>query len=135
VKACGKRSRCGVNSAIEVLGDKWTLLIVRDMLFAGKQQYGEFLTSGEGIATNILANRLASLEQSGIVEKHESHEGKSRTRYTLTAKGLDLLPIVLELMLWSDRHFQLSDCGKALAKRVRANREETIREIVAKIPR
>src|SRR5512138_3421550 len=86
-KPSAKRSQCGINSALEVFGDKWTLLVIRDMLFRGSQQFGEFLASEEGIATNILSSRLASLEESGIVVKHETQEGRSRSYYTLTQKG------------------------------------------------
>ena len=95
------RSDCPIANALDLLGDKWTLLIVRDMLFRQKRYYGEFLQSREGISTNILADRLARLEHGGILTKQQNKENKTRYIYTLTEKGLDLLPMVAEISLWS----------------------------------
>jgi DNA-binding HxlR family transcriptional regulator len=135
VKPTAKRSTCGINAALEVFGDKWTLLIVRDLLLRNRHQYSEFLLSEERIATNILANRLVQLESSGIISKFENPEGKSRTQYRLTQKGIDLLPILLELIVWSDKYYKLSDRGRLLADRTRNQRDDLIREILAQLPR
>ena len=98
------RSHCAVNYGVEIFGDRWSLLIIRDIVFAGKKTYGEFLKSEEGIATNILASRLAFFEQQGILSKAPSPDDKRKDIYTLTEKGLDLIPIALNIVLWSAKH-------------------------------
>lgn len=98
------RSHCAVNYGVEVFGDRWSLLIIRDIVFAGKKTYGQFLKSEEGIATNVLASRLAFLEEQGILAKTPSPGDGRKDVYTLTEKGLDLIPIVLNIVLWSAQH-------------------------------
>jgi DNA-binding HxlR family transcriptional regulator len=98
------RSHCPVNYGLEIFGDKWSLLIVRDIVFAGKKTYGEFLNSEEGFATNILASRLALLEEQGILCKSPSSADRRKDLYSLTEKGLDLIPILLEIAAWSAKH-------------------------------
>lgn len=98
------RSHCGVNYGIEIFGDRWSLLIVRDVIFVGKKTYGEFLASEEGIATNVLASRLAFLVKQGVLAKSPNPEDGRRDFYTLTEKGLDLIPIVLNIARWSATH-------------------------------
>ena len=99
-----KRSDCPINFALELFGDKWTFLIIRDMMFKGKHYYGEFLQSEEKIATNILANRLSLLEQSGIIIKKEDPEHRSKFIYKLSQKGIDLMPILVEVIMWSAKY-------------------------------
>ena len=106
------RSHCPVNFGLEVFGDKWSLLIVRDIVFAGKKTYGEFLKSEEGFATNILAARLASLEEQGILSKTPHPEDKRKDFYALTEKGLDLVPILLDIVQWSAKHDAKSHARK-----------------------
>ncbi len=98
------RSTCPICFSLDVLGDKWTLLILRDMMFAGKSTYGEFLQSTEKMATNILADRLATLESQGIVTKQVAADKKSKFTYRLTEKGLDLLPLLIEITLWGSKY-------------------------------
>lgn len=98
------RSHCPVNYALEIFGDKWSLLIVRDIVFAGKKTYGEFLKSEEGFATNILAARLAYLEEQGILAKTPDPADGRKDFYSLTDKGLDLIPVLLRIVLWSAKH-------------------------------
>jgi DNA-binding HxlR family transcriptional regulator len=98
------RSHCAVNYGVEIFGDRWSLLIIRDIVFVGKKTYGQFQKSEEGIATNVLASRLAFLEAQGILSKAPSPDDKRKDFYTLTEKGLDLIPIVLNVVLWSARH-------------------------------
>src|SRR6185503_3117642 len=86
------RSHCSVNYGLEIFGDKWSLLIVRDIVFAGKKTYGEFLKSEEGFAINVLASRLAFLEEQGILSKTPSSADRRKDFYALTEKGLDLIP-------------------------------------------
>ena len=102
------RSHCAVNYGVEMFGDRWSLLIVRDIIFAGKKTYGDFLKSEEGIATNVLATRLAFLEEQGILARTPDPGDKRKDFYTLTEKGLDLVPVVLAIGMWSAQHDPLS---------------------------
>src|SRR3989440_6528835 len=97
-----RKSDCPVHFALEVFGDAWTLLIIRDLMFKGRTTYTDFLRAEEGIATNILADRLLRLEEDGIVIKERVPDGG--TRHRLTPKGIDLLPILLEIIGWSAKY-------------------------------
>jgi DNA-binding HxlR family transcriptional regulator len=97
----GRRSDCPVNFAVETLGDKWSLVILRDMIFWGKQTYGEFLRSDEKIATNILAGRLEYLENEGLISKSPHATDKRKDVYSVTESGIALIPILLEMIAWS----------------------------------
>jgi DNA-binding HxlR family transcriptional regulator len=109
------RSECPLNYGLEVFGDKWTLLIVRDLMFFNKRYYNEFLTSREGISTNILADRLALLEKWQLISKKNVANHKQKILYSLTEKGIDLLPLIIDIGLWSDQYAeQLLDIDKAL---------------------
>ena len=98
------RSGCPINLGLEVFGDKWTLLIVRDLMFAGKRHYREFLASDEGISSNILADRLAMLVEAGIVSKADDPNHRLKAIYSLTEKGIELLPIVAQISRWSRKY-------------------------------
>ncbi len=99
-----RRSGCPVNVSLETFGDRWSLLIVRDMMVRGLRTFRDFRDSGEGIATNILADRLHKLEAAGIVSAHAEQADGRRVNYRLTAKGIDLAPVLLELFVWAGRH-------------------------------
>lgn len=92
--------QCPIHYALHGIGDKWSLIIIRDLIFFGKRHYNEFLASREGISTNILADRLAKLEEHGIISKTRDKKSRNRFRYLLTQKGLDLLPVLVELTQW-----------------------------------
>ena len=98
------RSDCPISSALDHLGDRWSLLIIRDIAFSGKRSYSALLESPEGIATNILSNRLNCLEKSKVIEKKRDPEDGRRQIYSLTKSGLDLLPILVEMIVWSATH-------------------------------
>ncbi len=98
------RSNCSINCALELVGDKWTLLIMRDILIRNKRTFKQFASSDEGIATNILTNRLAMLEEYGIITKSKLPDNKKVNIYTPTQRGIDLLPVIAELALWSGQH-------------------------------
>ena len=100
-KTDASNNHCPVFYAVSRLGDKWSLLIIRDLMFFGKRHYKEFLEAGEGISTNILADRLAKLEAEGIVSKTPDPEHGSRVLYGLTEKGLALMPVLLAIVDWS----------------------------------
>lgn len=99
-----RRSGCPVSIALELVGDPWSLLVVRDLMFKGLNTFDRFLGAGEGIATNILSDRLARLERAGIITRRRSRDDGRRVAYRLTAKGIDLAPVMVELVLWSARH-------------------------------
>jgi DNA-binding HxlR family transcriptional regulator len=129
------RSHCSVNYGLEIFGDKWSLLIVRDIVFAGKKTYGEFLKSDEGVATNILASRLAFLEEQGILSKAPSPADGRKDFYTLTEKGLDLIPILLDIVVWSAKHDPKSNARRRKEFIARLNRSaqkvsEEVKELV-----
>lgn len=98
------RSPCPVVFALDTFGDRWTLLIVRDMVLRGFRSYGEFLNAGEGISTNVLADRLKRLEAGGVVTKRPDPDHGAKYLYALSEKGLDLIPVLVEMMRWSLRH-------------------------------
>lgn len=98
------RSSCPVANMLDLFGDKWTLLVVRDLLL-GKSRYNEFAESPEGIPTNILADRLKRLEQGGIVIKNPYCQKPTRYQYELTEKGKDLIPVLESMVLWATKYF------------------------------
>ena len=100
-----KRSPCPVACTLDLLGDRWTLLVVRD-LFCGKAHFKEFSASPERIATNILADRLQRLVKNGLVEKYPSSQEPGRDAYRLTAKGNSLFPLLEAIADWGQRHIQ-----------------------------
>ncbi len=122
-----KRSECPVSCSLDIWGDKWSLLIVRDLMFAKECTYGDFLKSAEGIATNILASRLLTLEENKIIEKLDHPDSKAKVLYRLTRKGIDLLPIMIEINLWAEKYFTIPDERKALLKEVKKDKEGFIR--------
>jgi len=121
-----RRSGCPLSASLDVFGDRWSLLIVRDMMVRGYRTFKEFRTSGEGIATNILADRLEKLEAAGIVETEPDSDGR-RVRYRLSEKGIDLAPVLLEVVLWGARHEKTSTPA-ALLEQMTMNREAFLAE-------
>lgn len=99
-----RRSDCPLNCFLELLGDKWTLLILRDILFFGKRHFSEFSESREGIATNILSNRLASLVHNGFLVKESDAFNKQRNNYIPTKKAEGLKPVLLSIVDWAIEH-------------------------------
>jgi DNA-binding HxlR family transcriptional regulator len=98
------RSSCLIASVLDLLGDKWSLLIVRDMLLNRKKTFKEIAASAEGIATNLLSARLKLLESLAIITKRKLSGNKKENIYLLTEKGIDLAPIIMEIVLWSDKY-------------------------------
>ncbi len=125
-----RKSDCPVHFGLEIFGDAWTLLIVRDLMFKGRTGYRDFLKGGEGIATNILADRLLRLEENGIVEKEPSPRG-AVGRYRLTPKGVDLLPILLEIIRWSAKYDPRTAAEPAFVRRLKKDPEGLQSEIRA----
>ena len=103
-KKTTRRSSCPINAALETFGDRWSLLIIRDLMFRGRRTYREFLESEEGIATNVLASRLKSLKTNGIITARPDPEDGRKQIYALTKKGIDLAPILVGLVVWASRY-------------------------------
>ena len=127
------RSHCAVNYGVEVFGDRWSLLIIRDIVFTGKKTYGQFLKSEEGIATNVLASRLAFLEEQGILSKEPNPDDGRKDFYRLTDKGIDLIPILLNIVLWSAKHDSQSYVrpGSKLFEQLSGSPAQVIEEVRA----
>jgi DNA-binding HxlR family transcriptional regulator len=98
------RSKCLISFALDFLGDKWSLLVLRDIVFMDKQYYHQFAGSEEGISTNILADRLSKLEQYGFILKRQDESNKKRFIYSPTEKALDLIPVMIEFVRWSAKY-------------------------------
>lgn len=117
-----RRSECPLNASVEMLGDRWSLLIIRDMMLRGFRSYKEFLECYEGIATNILADRLRKLQDYGIVVAERDPKDARKITYLLTAKGIDLAPVLTEMVLWAAAH---EDTGnQALVRQMRADKRK-----------
>jgi DNA-binding HxlR family transcriptional regulator len=123
------RSNCPIAFALDLFGDKWSLLILRDAVIFEKRFYHEFADSAEGISTNILANRLARLEEEGLLIKSQDENNKKKNRYTPTAKSLDLLPMIIEMVLWSYKYDPDTGAPKAVIDRLINDREGYISKI------
>lgn len=105
------RSSCMIASALDVIGDKWSLLIVRDMLMHQKKTFKEFASSDENVATNLLSSRLKLLQSLNIIRKTKLSSNKKENIYLLTERGLDLAPLIVELALWSDKYVREYNIG------------------------
>ena len=99
-----QRSPCPINLSLEVFGDRWSLLIVRDMMFAGKRHFRELLQSEEGISSNILTERLGTLVAHGVLSKTADPTHRQKAIYSLTSMGIDLLPVVAQIGIWGRKH-------------------------------
>ena len=124
-----RRSDCPINFALELFGDPWSLLLIRDLVYFGKKTYGEFLASEEGMATNILASRLAHLEHQGILAKQRSEKDKRKEEYVLTEKGLDLIPVLVDMANWSAQYDPHTAAPADWIAQMNAEREKMIRLI------
>lgn len=127
------RSYCPQNLILEVIGDKWTLLIIRDIIIEGKRYFREFLKSKEGIASNILSNRLKSLEEEGIIYKEADPDHKQKIKYSLTEKGIDLFPILMENARWSLKYKPVDDEDARQAQAILKKGEEGVNAIMLQL--
>ena len=127
------RCNCPVTSALDIVGDKWTLVIIKQMLLEGKKTFKDFSESDEAIASNILSSRLKMLEEFKIITKEKLTHNKKTNIYLLTEKGLGLTPTIIELTLWSDlniREYHSSIISDSRIEMVKTNKEESIKMIV-----
>jgi DNA-binding HxlR family transcriptional regulator len=140
-RAQRKSGKCPITFALDIFGDKWSLIILRDILFKKKKYYGEFLNSAEKISTNILANRLGKLESEGLISKARDGQNLSKFIYRLTQKGKDLLPLMLEMIEWSAKYDPqpgvpdniIGGAPPNLLRRSHEDREGLIAEILSKL--
>ncbi|MGB6632253.1 MAG: helix-turn-helix domain-containing protein [Terriglobales bacterium] len=122
-----RRSECPLNASVEMLGDRWSLLIIRDMMLRGFRSYKEFMECYEGIATNILADRLRKLVVYGIITAEPDTSDGRKLIYFLTAKGIDLAPVLTEMVLWAAAH---EDTGnQSLVRLMRADKVKFMAEV------
>ena len=123
-----RRSGCPISIMLETVGDTWSLLIIRDLMFKGCTTYNEFLNAGEGIATNILSERLQRLEMTGLIEKRRDPADARKFIYRLTNKGIDLAPVLVEIILWSVRHEE-TDAPSKIIKTMKKDRDAFVANI------
>jgi DNA-binding HxlR family transcriptional regulator len=126
-----RRSNCPIACALDVIGDKWTLVVLRDVIMARKRYFQELLEGNEGIATNILASRLKLLEAADLVTRRADPTQARRVIYAPTAKALDLLPVLIELMRWSLKYDSGSAAPARFVRRLAEDREGFIAELRA----
>ena len=122
-----RRSGCPVSVSLEIFGDRWSLLVIRDLMVRGHTTFKEFQEAGEGIATNILADRLRRLAEAGIVTSEVEVRDGRRLNYRLTEKGIDLAPVLLELLLWGAKHEETGAPCEVMAEMAK-NREWVLAE-------
>lgn len=122
-----RRSGCPLNASVEMLGDRWSLLIIRDMMIRDFHTFNEFLNSDEKIASNILADRLRRLETYGIIAAEPDPADGRKSVYSLTRKGIDLAPVLTEMVLWASRHEETGN--QPLVHQMRTGKEQLIASV------
>ncbi|PKF73480.1 winged helix-turn-helix transcriptional regulator [Chryseobacterium sp. PMSZPI] len=122
-----KRSDCPISCSLEIWGDKWSLLIIRDLMLKKECTYGELQKADEKIASNILATRLQHLLENGIIDKKNHPDNKLKIIYYLTPKGIDLVPIIVEINLWGDRYLTIPEDRKKLLEDIKKDKEGFIK--------
>lgn len=126
-----KRSDCPISCSLEMWGDKWSLLIIRDLMLKKECTYGDFLKADEKIATNILAARLQNLLDNGIIDKKGHPDSKLKILYFLTQKGIDLIPVIVEINLWGEQYLTIPDDRKKLLDQIKKDKEGFIKRAMA----
>jgi DNA-binding HxlR family transcriptional regulator len=130
-KIAARRSSCPIACALDVIGDKWTLVVLRDVILARKRYFQELLEGNEGIATNILASRLKLLDAAGLITRRADPAQARRVIYAPTAKALDLLPVLIELMRWSLKYSSGSAAPAQFVRRLAEDQDGFIAELRA----
>lgn len=128
-----RRSNCSVSYALDYIGDKWTLLVLRDLLFNGKRHFRDFLASDENIASNILTQRLKQLVAAELVLRRPDPDSRRSVIYEPTAKAVDLIPVLLELIRWSGKYDPQTRMTAKLARRIEEDRDAVVAEVVARL--
>ncbi len=109
-----ERSLCPISQALEVVGDRWSLLIVRDLAFTEKRRFRELLQSDEGISSTVLSDRLGRLVEAGVLTRHGHPRHRQMAVYSLTPMGVDLLDVVVSLGIWGRRHLVVTDASSGV---------------------
>ena len=125
-----KRSKCPISNALDYLGDKWSLLILRDIILYDKRTYKDLQESDEKIATNILSDRLLKLESAGLIERKKHPKDKRRSIYISTSKGIDLIPLLIEMILWSKKYYPETFTPDEFLEQLKTNKEETVKKLI-----
>ncbi|QBF81671.1 transcriptional regulator [Shewanella maritima] len=128
-----QRSDCPISTLLDFVGDKWSLLIVRDLMFFGKSSFSELQNSDERMATNILSSRLEKLEQDDLIQKQTDPNDRRKKIYKLTEQGKSLLPILLEMIIWSSKHAQETNLPTQLLERASTDRDGLIADLLARL--
>jgi len=131
-KAIKRRSNCPVTYTLDIIGDRWAVLIIRDIIFFDKSAFGDFAKSQEGIATNILTDRLKRLEEQDVLLKKTDEKNQKKFIYSLTQKGLDLLPVIVEMILFSEKHDPETAVTKSKLDEIKINKEKFIKALQEK---
>jgi DNA-binding HxlR family transcriptional regulator len=118
-----RQSGCPIAFGLDTFGDRWSLLVIREMMLKGNKTYGEFLEADEGISTNILADRLKHLESEGVIEKARDPDNQRSFIYTLTEKGRDLAPIILEIISWGGKYDERPNALRGAVQKIEEDRE------------
>lgn len=129
-----RRSDCPISFSLDIFGDKWTLMILRDIMFYDRFRFSDFMPQ-EHIATNILADRLTKLESAGAIEKQRDAKRKNQYIYSATPKGEALLPLLIEMTLWGLEYDPESLASKEFIERAQTNKQKVVREISRSIKR
>ena len=132
-KKVQRRSNCPICFGLDIFGDKWTLLVLRDLVFQRKRYFRELLASDEGIASNILSDRLKRLEAHGLVSRIGDPDDARQIVYRLTEKGIDLVPVLVEIAYWSAKHHPHTGAPKSFVKAFERDRQVYIQDIVSNL--
>ena len=132
MKTINSRSDCPIGYTLDIFGDKWTMLIIRDLLLYGKDSFSEFLCSDEKIATNILTDRLNMLLRDGFVTKHTAPTNKSKFLYRPTEKTIELVPVLMEITLWAEK-YNPAGAPTDIVEPLKNNRTKALRDLKKKV--
>lgn len=135
VKKPGKsqRSTCPIANSLDFLGDRWTLVVIRDLMFRDRHEYGELLSAGEGISTSVLADRLERLQCAGLVTKTPHPRDLKKYRYHLTDQGIDLMPVLVDLTLWGLEHVPGATAPPDLVRAMKRDRAGFIKKATQRL--
>ena len=131
--ATDRRSGCPINFGVEIFGDRWTLLVLRDLLLKNKRHFRELLAAEEGIATNILSDRLKRLERHGIVVRESDPQDRRQVVYRVTARGIDLVPVLVEIAAWGAEHDAQTAAPDEFLVEYRADRSGMIARLIRQL--
>lgn len=130
-----KRSTCPISFALEIFGDRWTLLVLRDLLLKSHSRYRELLACEEGIATNVLADRLKRLEQKGLIRKEQDTQDARQYVYKPTRLAVSVVPMLIEMTVWGARNNKDTTADRDLLRRFDKDRERLIADLQAQVRR